>query len=448
MQYFYTIRQTFIEAIIHKRTKLLWFLHNRSRCTLILSKHAMIHAMPSHFVTLTHSLKSYQTLKFALVASRIAFGCGVLGLLLVGCGKQQGQSTPRADQAIPVSYLQVTPVNMPVTLETIAQTEGAREVEIRPRVGGILLKRFYAEGNTVEAGQTLFQIDPEPFRNALAEARAAHTEQQVKVARAKTEEQRQRRLAAENFVSQRALDSAVADLAAAEATLQAAKARVKQAELNLSYTTVKAPINGVTGRSQVSEGALLSANTSLLTTLSQLSPIWVRFSFSDNETARLGERLSENNVHSVRIMLTDGSEYPQQGRINFAASTIDAALGTQQLRATFDNADQRILPGQFVRIRVSAGKPRSIFIVPQIAVMTADTGRFVYVIDDNNTVAQRQVVAGDWIGKDWIILDGLQSGDKVVVDNLIKLMPGKTVDPKPRGTTVSSITPTASTQHP
>lgn len=380
---------------------------------------------------------------------QIAFGCAMLGLLLVGCGKQQGHTASQTDPAIPVSYLQVAPVSMPVTLETIAQTEGAREVEIRPRVGGILLKRFYTEGSAVEAGQTLFQIDPEPFRNALAETRAAFDEQQVKVARARIEEQRQRRLAAENFVSQRALDSAVADLAAAEATLQAAKARVKQAELNLSYTTVKAPIKGVTGRSQFSEGALLSANTSLLTTLSQLSPIWVRFSFSDNETARLGERLNENNVQSIKIMLTDGSEHPQQGQINFAASTIDAALGTQQLRATFDNSDQRILPGQFVRIRVAAGKPRSVFIIPQIAVMTADSGRFVYVIDNDNTVVQRQVVAGDWIGKDWIILDGLQSGDKVVVDNLIKLMPGKTVDPQLRDPAISSTSPvTPSAPHP
>ncbi len=404
--------------------------------------------MLRHFPTFTQTLIFYQALTTVLPVHKITFGCAMLGLLVVGCGKQQEQPTSRTDPAIPVSYLQIAPVSMPVTLETIAQTEGAREVEIRPRVGGILLKRFYTEGSAVEAGQTLFQIDPEPFRNALAEAKAAFDEQQVKVARARIEEQRQRRLAAENFVSQRALDSAVADLAAAEATLQAAKARVKQAELNLSYTTVKAPIKGVTGRSQFSEGALLSANTSLLTTLSQLSPIWVRFSFSDNETARLGERLSENNVQSITIMLTDGSEYPQQGRINFAASTIDTALGTQQLRATFDNSDQRILPGQFVRIRVAAGKPRSVFIIPQIAVMTADSGRFVYVIGDDNTVAQRQVVAGDWIGKDWIILNGLQAGDKVVVDNLIKLMPGKTVDPQPRDPAMPSIAPATSASHP
>lgn len=353
-------------------------------------------------------------------------------LLLAACGvKESAQPAATMEQAITVTYAIAKSVVMPVNLETIAQTEGAKEIDIRPRVGGVLLKRLYAEGAAVEAGQALFLIDPEPFRHALAEADALMREQQVRVLRAQTEENRQRLLLAENFVSQRAHDIARADLAAAEAGLQAAKARARQAELNLSYTTVKAPFSGVTGRSQFSEGALVSANDSVLTTLSQLSPIWVQFSFSDNELAQIGGRLTGNNVHSVKMILPDGSEYRRQGEINFAASQIDPQLGTQQLRATFENSDHHVLPGQFVRVRIAAGEPRHVFLVPQTAVMSSESGRYVYLVGDNNTVTQRPVVVGDWIGTAWIVLDGLQAGDKVAVNNLIKLMPGKAVNPQP-----------------
>jgi membrane fusion protein (multidrug efflux system) len=360
-------------------------------------------------------------------------------LLLTACGvKESAQPAVTMERAITVTYVTAESVVMPVNLETIAQTEGAKEIDIRPRVGGVLLKRLYAEGAAVEAGQTLFLIDPELFRHALAEANALMREQQVRVLRAQTEENRQRLLLAENFVSQRAYDIARADLAAAEAGLQAAKSRARQAELNLSYTTVKAPFSGVTGRSQFSEGALVSANDSVLTTLSQLSPIWVQFSFSDNELAQIGGRLSENNVHSVKMILPDGSEYSQQGEINFAASQIDPQLGTQQLRATFENSDRHVLPGQFVRVRIAAGELRHVFLVPQTAVMSSESGRYVYLVGDNNTVTQRPVVVGDWIGTDWIVLDGLQAGDKVAVDNLIKLMPGKAVNPQPLQTVPTS----------
>lgn len=361
--------------------------------------------------------------------------CGyvLMALLLMACsGNKPAQPAPVKNQAIPATIVAVQPVMMPVSLETIAQTEGAKEIEIRPRVGGILLKRLYTEGMPVEAGQPLFLIDPEPFQNALAEAKAALQEQNVRVLRAKSDEDRQRQLLAENFVSQRAYDLATADLAIAAAAFQAAKVRVQQAELNLSYTTVRAPEKGVTGRSQLSEGTLVSANSSLLTTLTQLSPIWVRFSFADNEMARLGGHLSEKNVHRVTMILPDGSEYQQEGKINFAASKIDPQLSTQQLRATFANEDQRIFPGQFVRIRVTAGEPRAVFTVPQVAVLTSDRGRFVYVLNDSDEATQRPVIVDNWMGKDWIILEGLQTGDRVVVDNLIKLMPGKKVEPQVR----------------
>lgn len=373
-----------------------------------------------------------------LKQKHIAFFCySLVWMFLIACTQKEPTKSFAENTAMPVTVIVAQPVRMPANLETIAQTEGAKEIEIRPRVGGILLKRLYDEGTAVKAGQPLFLIDPEPYQYTLAEAKALVREQTVRVMRARSDEDRQRQLLAENFVSQRAYDQISADLAATQAALQAAKNRAKQAELNLSYTTVKAPIDGITGRSNFSEGALLSANNSLLTTLTQLSPIWVRFSFSDYELTKLGAHLNEKNVHSITMILPDGSTYPQQGKINFTASKIDPLIGTQQLRATFDNTDQHILPGQFVRIRIAAGEPQVVYSVPQVAVLTSDSGRFVYVVDENNAVIQRPVTAGNWIGKDWIILDGLQDGDKVVVDNLIKLMPGKIVDPQLRDHNIS-----------
>ena len=350
-------------------------------------------------------------------------------LLLLAC------SSDPAERAIPtenltVGILQVQPVNLRLSAETIAQTEGAKEIEIRPRVGGIVLKRYYHEGLAVKAGEPLYLIDPEPFQKNLAEVQAEFLEQSIRAMKAKTEKERQEKLVAENFVSQRSYDNAVADLMITEAALHALKARVQQAELDLSYATVKAPIDGITGRSQISEGALVAANSSVLTTMTQISPIWVRFSFSDNELARFNGRLNEDNVEEVILVLPDGSEYSVRGTINFAASEIDPLIGTQQLRATFENPDRRLLPGKFVRVRVVSGETDDVFLLPQVAVMTSDLGRYVYVIDHDNVIAARQITVGEWIGKDWIILDGLQAGDRVIVNNLIRLSPGMTVNPE------------------
>lgn len=329
-----------------------------------------------------------------------------------------------------VGVSRVEPVNIRISAETVAQTEGAKEIEIRPRVGGIVLKRYFHEGTAVKAGEPLYLIDPEPFQKALREVQAEFLEQSIRVLTAKTEKERQEKLVAENFVSKRSYDNAVADLMITEAALHALKARVQQSELDLSYTTVRAPIDGITGRSLISEGILVAANSSVLTTMAQITPIWVRFSFSDNELIRFNGRLTEENIDKVILILPNGTEYPVSGKINFAASEIDPLIGTQQLRATFENPEQQLLPGQFVRVRVISNKTDDVFLLPQVAVMTSDLGRYVYVIDENSEIVVRPVTVGEWIGKDWIILDGLQTGDIVAVNNLIRLSPGMTVNPE------------------
>lgn len=355
-----------------------------------------------------------------------------LNLGLAGCGKHEQQSDqPAAGMALPVSVVEMQPASVPISAEAVAQTEGAKEVEIRPRVGGILLKRLYEEGAPVKAGQTMFLIDPVPFRNALAQAQAQLLEQKARVVQTEREEHRLSELLETQAVSQREYDNAVSDHAIARAALQLAEVRVRDAARNLSYTSVTAPVNGIAGRFRFSEGALVEANDSLLTTLVQVSPIWVRFSLSDNELTQLGGPLTEEKVRKVTLLLPGGKEYEKEGRLNFAASQIDPQLGTQELRATFDNPDQRLLPGQFVRARVVTGTRDNVFMVPQVAVQVSDVGKTVYVVNEKSEVAVQPVVAERWAGKDWIIVDGLKTGDKVIVDNLIKVRPGMQVAPHP-----------------
>jgi membrane fusion protein (multidrug efflux system) len=231
------------------------------------------------------------------------------------------------------------------------------------------------------------------------------------------------------------------DRATAKASVQLAQAQVREAELNLSYTQVTSPIGGVSGRFQFSEGALVAANSSLLTTVVQTSPIWVRFSFSDSEISLLGGHLNASNVKKISIILPDGSQYSENGKLNFASSQIDPKLGTLQLRASFENKDHRLLPGQFVRARITTGTRNGVFLVPQTSVLTGDQGKFVFIAEKNEDgkfIANvRPIQEGGWQGDNWIILSGLNEGDQVIADNLIKLRPGVTVNPHPFGADAS-----------
>ncbi len=353
---------------------------------------------------------------------------------MVGCGdKGNGGQTPGAMPPMPVSVLTLAPTSVPVSAEAVAQTEGAKEVEIRPRVGGILLKKLFEEGAPIKAGQAMFLIDPVPYQIALSNAKAQLTQQKARLEQTQREAQRLQSLVATQSISQREADNAASDNALAKAALAQYEANVREAELNLSYTTVTSPIAGVAGRFEFSEGALVSANNSLLTKVSQLSPIWVRFSMSDSELSQIGGYLTQANVKEVRLIMPSGEEYAKKGQLNFAASGIDPALGTQQLRATFDNADKRLLPGQFVRVRVTTGQKDGVFVVPQTAVLTNEQGKFVYVANQKNEATIKPIVVGNWVGKDWVVLSGLEVGDKVIVDNIIKLRPGAVVAPHPLG---------------
>jgi membrane fusion protein, multidrug efflux system len=293
---------------------------------------------------------------------------------------------------------------------------------------------LYAEGTAVRAGTPLFQIDRAPFEIALAQARAALAQERAKNEQAGREAERLKDLIAKRAISQREADDAASGLKTSNASIQAAEAKVREAELNISYTGVAAPIAGVTGRALRSQGSLVNAGTdsSLLTTVSQTDPLWVRFALSESEQQIVRGGKQGGRGNEVRLVLPNGRAHAVTGRLNFSGSTVDTRLGTVQLRAEFANPDLSLLPGQFVRAQVVAGSQEA-FVVPQSAVLQGDQGRFVWILGAENKAAPRPVETGAWIGSDWIILKGLKTGDQVILDNLLRLRPGVTVKPQAPG---------------
>ena len=354
-------------------------------------------------------------------------------LAVAGCNSGS-QNAPKPPAAVAATIVDVAPKRVPVIVEAVGQLEGSRQVDVRARVSGILLKRLYAEGELVREGQPLFQIDPEPFEVALAQARSQLAQEQARNEQARREASRLKPLAEQKVVSRKEYDDAASALKQSDAALATAGAVVRQAELNLSYTKVVAPVSGVSGRAARTDGNLVTAgqDTALLTTINRIRPIWVRFSVSASDLARLpGGKLPRANAVQVQLLLADGRVYPGKGRLNFAATEIDQKLGTQQLRAEFDNPDDALLPGQFVRVRFEGGEREGAFLVPQTAVLQNEKGFFVFVVDGEGKAAMRAVQAGDWIGRDWAILDGLKAGDRVIADNLLRLRPGTPVTAAP-----------------
>jgi membrane fusion protein (multidrug efflux system) len=364
-------------------------------------------------------------------------GALLLAASLAACGRGEMASAAQAPSpapAVPAKVREAAPENVPIVLDAVGQVQGSKEVEIRARVTGILLKQLYREGQLVKAGAPLFQIDPAPYEIALAQAQAQLAQERARQEQTGREAVRLKKLAEERAISQKEFDDAVSAQKLSAATLQAAEANVRQAELNLSYTRVTAPVSGVTGRIARSEGSLVTAgqDSSLLTTLIQVEPAWVRFSLSESDLAKVpGGKLNAGGNQDVRVILPDESLYPLKGRLNFAATQIDSRLATQELRAEFGNPGVRLLPGQFVRVRITAGEYKNAFLVPQAAVFQNEQGRFLFALDGDNKAAIRQVQTAGWSGQNWLVTGGLKAGERVVVDNLLKLRPGVTVSPQP-----------------
>lgn len=329
--------------------------------------------------------------------------------------------------------------SLPVTWEYVGQAAGSREVEVRARVTGILLSRNFKEGERVKKGQSLFTIDPEPFRAALARAEADVAAEQARLEQAKRNAARLKPLYAEQAVSQKEHDDAVSAEAISAADLKAAQARLTEAQLNLAYTKVESPISGVTSRALPSEGTLVSGPNVLLTTVVQVDPIWVNFGIPDNEQTRIQKQAREGSLKlpknfEVEVRLPDGTVYPQRGKLDFADVRVSTATGTREARAELPNPDGLLHPGQFVRIVLKGASIPNAVTVPQRSVMEGPQGKFVYVVDEKSTAQALPVEAGPWTGERWIITSGLKGGERVIVDGVMKIGPGapvKVAEPKP-----------------
>lgn len=366
-------------------------------------------------------------------------------LVLAGCGggKKEGAGGPPGGGAPPpaqVTVVTVTPKTIAVPYEFTGNAEGSREVEVRARVSGILLQRTYEEGKPVRKGQTLFVIDPAPYRAAVAEASAQLAEEKAQVVRFERDVARLEPLLKARAASRKDYDNAVADVAQAKAAAQSAQAALDRAKLDLSYTRVEAPITGLSSRAEHSEGSLVAPGESgLLTKLVRIQPIWVRFSVPDRELAALRAGIADRSLSApaperleVEVVLGDGTVHPERGRVNFSDSQIDTQTGSVDLRAELPNAAGTLIPGQFLRVRlVGVERPDSL-VVPQRAVQTGQQGKFVFVVGADGKAQVKPVVVSSWLGSDWVVDSGLAAGDKVVVDGAVKVQPGapvQVVDP-------------------
>ena len=373
--------------------------------------------------------------------SRLAISSRLLRLLCVlaaaGCGQQQPPGGTAGFPPPEVTTISVQPASFPVTFEYVGQTAGSKDAEVRARVTGIVEKRLYQEGAAVRAGQPLFLLDAKPFEAQLASAEAELLRARAQKTQADREAARLRPLAERKAIGQKEADDAASAAEFASASIKAAQARLTEARLNLAYTRVVAPINGLSSRAQQSEGSLANANTTLLTTVSQVDPIWVLFNVSENEQLRLNKAMAEgrltlprNHAFEVAVKLSDGSTFPRSGRINFADSRVNPQTGTYEMRAEIANADLALKPGQFVRVTLKGAQRQGALAVPQVAVLEGPQGKFVYVLgkdqDGKDIAVARPVAVGDWSesnGKNvWLIDSGLLPGDRVIVDGLARIM--------------------------
>ena len=362
-------------------------------------------------------------------------------LLLAACGQGQppGAGGHGGFPPAEVTVYSVAPAQIPVTFEYVGQALGSKEVEVRARVGGILEKRLFQEGAPVKAGQTLFVIDPKPTEAQAASAEADLARAQAQLAQAQREAARLKPLAEKKAIGQKEYDDAVSNGEFAAAAAKAAEAKLREARLNLGYTRVVAPVSGMSSRAAKSEGSLVAAGTDLLTTISQIDPIWVQFNISENEKLRVERAVAEkklswpsNELMDVTVKLADGTTLQRKGKINFADTRINTASGTYETRAEFANKDSALKSGQFLRVTLNGPKRLDAITVPQAAVLDGPQGKFVYVAakdkDGKDVALPKPVVLGDWVtgqGNLWIVESGLVPGDKVIVDGIARIfMPG------------------------
>ena len=364
----------------------------------------------------------------ALLVAAAALGCS--------------DKAPPAERPAPeVAVIAVTAQTVPNTLSFVAQTESSRQVDIVARVSGYLDKIAYREGELVQEGQLLFQLDRKPFLAQLEAAQGELRSQQARFATAKANLARIKPLVAQDAVSRADLDKAQGEYDSAAASVFAAQAKVKEQELNLGYTSIQSPVSGVASRASQRQGAYINAmgDNAKLTYVAALDPMWVNFSVSQNQMTRLRNevkagrvKLPQGEALQVALILSDGSTYPEKGRINFSDPSFSQDTGAFLVRAEIPNGDRLLRPGMFVTARVEGIVRPDAIVIPQLAVQQGANGHLVYVVRSDNVAELRPVVVGDYYGdKDIVIVEGLKAGERVVSDGVLKVVPGKPVQIAP-----------------
>jgi membrane fusion protein (multidrug efflux system) len=336
-----------------------------------------------------------------------------------------------------VGVVTIAPQKLALTTELPGRVEALRVAQVRARVPGVVLKRVFAEGSDVKAGDVLFRIDPAPYQAAYESASAALSKAEANLTQANLKEQRYKPLVATNAISKQEYDDAVAGQKQAAADVANAKAAQTNARLNLGYATVTAPISGRIGRAMVTEGALVGqGEATQLALIQQMDPVYVTLTQSSAELLRLRDALAKgqlkkvDNGHAkVTVTTEDGRPYPLPGKLLFSDLSVDESTGAITLRAEFPNPDRTLLPGTFVRARLEQAVDENAIVIPQQAVIRTLNGATVMVVGQDNKVAVRQVKADNSQGDSWIVTSGLKPGDRVIVDGVQKAKPDTVVKP-------------------
>lgn len=361
-----------------------------------------------------------------------------MGLLSLNACKEAKNDNAATPQEMTVKAMRVTPQDIPLSFEYPARAQGSKEVQVRARVGGILLKRNYIEGSKVKAGDVLFEIDPAQYQVALEKAKAQLAQNKAQLLSAQQDWARISQLFKQRVVSEKSKDDSKATLDAAQAAVQMAQAQVDEAQLNLDYTKVTAPVSGITSLETQSEGSLISAtgNDSLLTNITQIDPIYVIFSASESEIYSLTNMSEKGQIKTpynggeikAKLKYSSGDTYSHEGDINFINPSIDETTGTIKLRAVFPNPEGRLKPGQFVRLVMEGLIRMNALVVPQEAVMQGATGPFVYTLNEQGLVETKNIQTGlSTSDGGWIVDAGLNSGDIVITSGLLKIRNGMPV---------------------
>ena len=351
-------------------------------------------------------------------------------LALTGCNEKESQQSAPPTPEVGVVTLKSEPLQ--ITNELPGRTSAYRIAEVRPQVSGIILKRNFTEGSDVQAGVSLYQIDPAPYQAAYNSANGELAKAQASANIAQLTVKRYQKLIGTQYISQQDYDQAVATAQQANAAVVAAKAAVESARINLAYTKMTSPISGRTGMSTVTEGALVtSGQANALVTVQQIDPIYVDVTQSSGEFLRLKQELAqgklkqENGQAKVRLVTNDGMAYQQEGTLEFSEVTVDPSTGSITLRAVFPNPDKSLLPGMFVRAELEEGINPTAILVPQQGVTRTPRGEAsAMIVDKDNKVAVRELTTGAAIGNKWLVTEGLQDGDRVIVSGLQKIKPG------------------------